>query len=117
MVNFRDILDKMLDVITTFKTACRIKREEKISFFQVLSKIEASITENAFPKNSQNVKPPLYYLSIIQGTKAFIELQMGIFNLNDSRILKNIEHLTLFLRAKDPNRLDKWNSNYLRYIA
>ena len=39
VVNFSGILEKMLDIITTFKTACRVKREEKISFYHLLSKI------------------------------------------------------------------------------
>ena len=116
VANFNGILDKMLKVITNFKTACRVKREDKVSFFKLLSKIEASITGNTFPRKSDEDKVALYYLNLIQGTKAFIELQLGIFNLNDSSNLKKIEHLTLHLRAKDPNHRDKDNSKYLIYI-
>ena len=56
-------------------------------------------------------------MNLIQGTKAFIELQIGIFNLNDSSNLKKIEHLTLYLRSKALLSLDKDSSKYLRYIA
>jgi len=116
VVHFSGILDKMLKVITNFKTACQVKREDKISFFKLLSKIEASISGNTFPRKSDEDKVALYYLNLIQGTKAFIELQLGIFNLNDSSNLKKIEHLTLHLRAKDPHHHDKDNAKYLIYI-